>query len=267
MLRDISRALTVLTFVALALAGCASSPDDRNAEAASGDNAREVASDAGRQQPVDPWEPWNREVYAFNQAIDDWVLRPVAKGYQWVMPDIADRAVTNFFSNLGEVPNFINSVLQLKGEHAVVAAGRFTYNTVFGLGGLFDVATAFDLPERPEDFGQTLGYWGVDSGPYLVLPLMGPSSPRDFTGSLTDSLVFPTVRDYIDSPEKWYLLGLFIVDTRADLLAAEGFMSGDSYTFVRNAYLQRREYLIKDGATGADPFTRSEDEELMLDDF
>ena len=158
-------------------------------------------------------------------------------------------------------------MLQLKGEHAIVAAGRFTYNTVFGIGGLFDVATAFDLPERPEDFGQTLGYWGVGSGPYLVVPLMGPSSPRDFTGTLTDSLVFPTARDYMESPEKWYLLGLFIVDTRADLLAAESFMSGDSYVFVRNAYLQRREYLIKDGKVTSDPFTGADNDELMLDDF
>jgi phospholipid-binding lipoprotein MlaA len=266
MLRDISRALTVLTFGALALAGCASSPDDRT-ETASGDDAREVTSDAGQQPAIDPWEPWNRQVYAFNETVDTWVLRPVAEGYQWVMPDFADRAVTNFFDNLGEVPNFFNSVLQLKGEHAVVAAGRFTYNTVFGLGGLFDVATAFDLPERPEDFGQTLGYWGVGSGPYLVLPLMGPSSPRDFTGTLTDSLVLPSIRDYMESPEKWYLLGLFVVDTRADLLSAEAFMSGDSYTFVRNAYLQRREYLINDGESGSDPFTGGEDEELMLDDF
>lgn len=267
MLRDTSRALTVLTFGALALAGCASSPDNSEQDSARGDDAGLVYSSAGQDKRTDPWESWNREVYAFNETVDDWVLRPVAEGYQWVMPDIADRAVTNFFSNLGEVPNFINSVLQLKGEHAVVAAGRFTYNTVFGLGGLFDVATAFDLPERPEDFGQTLGYWGVGSGPYLMLPLLGPSSPRDFAGSLTDSLVFPTARDYMDSPEKWYLLGLFVVDTRADLLSAERFMSGDSYTFVRNAYLQRREYLINDGQTGADPFTRSDDEELMLDEF
>ena len=266
MLRDISRALAALTFGALALAGCASSPDDRT-EAASGDDAREVASDAGRQPAIDPWESWNRRVYAFNETVDTWVLRPVAEGYQWIMPDIADRAVTNFFENLDEVPNFVNSVLQLKGEHAVVAAGRFTYNTVFGLGGLFDVATAFDLPERPEDFGQTLGYWGVGSGPYLVLPLMGPSSPRDFTGTLTDSLVLPSIQDYMESPEQWYVLGLFVVDTRADLLSAEAFMSGDSYTFVRNAYLQRREYLINDGGSNSDPFTGGDDEELMLDNF
>ncbi|WP_328185583.1 MlaA family lipoprotein [Marinobacter sp. OP 3.4] len=264
MFRDLSRALTILMFGALALAGCASSPDDPEPEPA----PEAVSSGAdNRGNPADPYESWNRKVHAFNEGVDDWVLRPVAEGYQWVMPDIADRAVTNFFSNLGEVHNFINSVLQLKGEHAVVAAGRFTYNSVFGIGGLFDVATAFDLPERPEDFGQTLGYWGVGPGPYLVLPLMGPSTPRDFTGTLTDSLAFPSAWNYAESPEQWYLLGLFVVDTRADLLAAEGFMSGDSYTFVRNAYLQRREYLINDGKVTSDPFTGGEDEDLMLDDF
>lgn len=266
MLRELSRALTVLTVAALALAGCATSPDDQKADAAA-ERERDVPVYPGRDLPEDPYEGWNRQVYAFNQGFDDWVLRPLARGYDWLLPEPADRAVTNFFNNLGEVENFINSVLQLKGEHAVVAAGRFTYNTVFGLGGLFDVATAFDLPERPEDFGQTLGYWGVGSGPYLMIPFLGPSTPRDFTGTLTDSMVFPTARDYMGSPERWYLLGLFIVDTRADLLGAERFMSGDSYTFVRNAYLQRREYLVNDGEVTSDPFTRSDDDDLMLDDF
>lgn len=266
MCRDFFRALILLTLGALTLAGCASSPDENGAETA--ETSTEAVSSRGTEvNPADPYESWNRKVHAFNETVDDWVLRPVAEGYQWVMPDVADRAVTNFFNNLGEVHNFINSVLQLKGEHAVVAAGRFTYNSVFGLGGLFDVATAFDLPERPEDFGQTLGYWGVGSGPYLVLPLMGPSTPRDFTGTMTDSFVFPSAWDYVESPEQYYLLGLFVVDTRADLLAAERFMSGDSYTFVRNAYLQRRDFLINDGKVGSDPFTREDDEDLMLDDF
>ena len=265
MLRDKPKAALTLTLGALLLAGCASSPDQSAEEAAQSDQL--VYTEAGRADARDPWEPWNRQVFAFNETVDDWVLRPAAEGYQFVMPPLADRAVTNFFNNLSEVRNFINSVLQLKGEHAVVAAGRFTYNTVFGLGGLFDVATAFDLPERPEDFGQTLGYWGVGSGPYLMLPFLGPSSPRDFTGTATDSLVFPSLWDYAESPDRYYALALNIVDKRADLLKAEGFVSGDSYVFVRNAYLQRREYLINDGKVKSDPFTSGEDEDLMLDDF
>src|SRR5690554_5794138 len=169
----------------------------------------------------DPYESWNRKVFSFNDAIDRWFLRPVAQAYRTVTPTIVDRGITNFFNNLTEIRNFSNSLLQLKGESAVVAAGRFTYNTVFGLGGIFDVATAFDLPERPEDFGQTLGYWGVGSGPYLVLPFLGPSSPRDVTGRATDGWALPSAWDYIDSPDRYYALALNVVDTRADLLDAE----------------------------------------------
>ncbi len=122
---------------------------------------------------VDPYEDWNRKVYGFNETIDNWFLRPVAKGYRAIMPDFADRAVTNFFNNLSEIRNLANSLFQLKGESAVVAVGRFTYNTVFGLGGLIDVATMFDLPERPEDFGQTLGYWGFGLGALLDASVLG----------------------------------------------------------------------------------------------
>ncbi|MDI9245531.1 VacJ family lipoprotein [Marinobacter sp. CHS3-4] len=215
----------------------------------------------------DPYEGWNREVYGFNRTIDDWFLRPVAKAYRAVMPGVADRAVTNFFNNLTELRNFANSVFQLKPESAVVATGRFTYNTIFGLGGLFDVATAFDLPERPEDFGQSLGYWGVNSGPYLMLPFMGPSNPRDLGGFLTDSLVLPSAWDEVEEPEVYFARALQIVDKRADLIPAEGFISGDEYTFVRNAYLQRREFLINDGRTVNDPFASDDDEDLMLEDF
>lgn len=214
----------------------------------------------------DPWEGWNRQVHAFNEFVDDWFLRPVAQGYRFITPNFVDNAVTNVFTNLGELNNFANSVLQLKGESAVVALGRFTYNTTFGLGGLFDVGSAFGLPERPEDMGQTLGYWGLGSGPYLVLPFLGPSTGRDFSGLAVDLTVMPSTWDYIESPENYYLRGLQLVDVRADLIPAESFMSGDSYTFIRNAYLQRREFLINDGKVKSDPFA-SDDEDLMLDNF
>ncbi|PSF04998.1 hypothetical protein C7H09_17470 [Marinobacter fuscus] len=214
----------------------------------------------------DPYESWNRKVFTFNDTIDRWVLRPVAKGYRTVTPDIVDRGVSNFFNNLSEIRNFTNSLLQLKGESAVVAFGRFTFNTVFGLGGIFDVANAFDLPERPEDFGQTLATWGVDSGPYLMLPLLGPSTPRNFGGMLTDGFMLPSAWNTVDSPEWYYLRALQIVDKRADLIPAESFISGDQYTFMRNAFLQRREFLINDGKIKDDPFA-SDDDELMLEDF
>ncbi|TNE72818.1 MAG: VacJ family lipoprotein [Gammaproteobacteria bacterium] len=226
-----------------------------------------VSSGAADVDPKDPYEGWNRKVFSFNETIDRWFLKPVAQTYRAITPGFVDRAVTNFFNNLQEVRNFTNSVLQLKGESAVVAAGRFTYNTVFGLGGLIDVATAFDLPERPEDFGQTLGHWGVGSGPYLMMPFLGPATPRYFSGLATDGFVFPSLWDNVDSPENWYARGVQIVDKRADLIPAEGFISGDSYIFVRNAFLQRREFLINDGKVVEDPFASGEDEDLMLEDF
>ena len=214
----------------------------------------------------DPFESWNRKVFAFNDGVDRWFLRPVAKAYRTVTPDLVDRGVTNFFSNLGEVGNFANSVLQGKGESAVVAFGRFTFNTVFGLGGLFDVATSFDLPERQEDFGQTLAIWGVGSGPYLVMPFLGPSTPRHTTGFLTDGFALPSPWEAVEEPEWYYLRTLQVVDKRADLIPAEGLIAGDRYTFMRNAFLQRREFLINDGKVIDDPFA-DDDEDLMLEDF
>lgn len=215
----------------------------------------------------DPYENWNRKVYRFNKVIDDWFLRPVASTYRALMPKVADRAVTNFFNNLTEIRNFANSLLQLKPESAVVATGRFTYNTVFGLGGLFDVATAFDLPERPEDFGQTLGHWGAGSGPYLMLPLLGPSNPRDFGGFLTDSILLPSAWDLAEEPDVYLARATQVVDRRADLIPLESFISGDEYIFVRNAFLQRRDFMIDDGRAANDPFASGDDEDLMLEDF
>ena len=226
-----------------------------------------VGQRAKTVNPTDPYENWNRSVFSFNETVDEWVLRPVAKTYRTVTPDIVDRGVTNVFNNLTEIRNFSNSLFQLKGESAVVAFGRFTFNTVFGLGGIFDVATAFDLPERPEDFGQTLGYWGVGSGPYLMLPFLGPSTPRHFSGLASDSFILPSAWDAVEEPEVYYLRALQIVDKRADLIPAEGIISGDRYTFVRNAFLQRREFLINDGKITADPFANDDEDDLMLDDF
>lgn len=215
----------------------------------------------------DPYEKWNRKVFAFNEGVDRLILKPVAKGYRAIMPDFADRGVTNVFSNLGELKNFTNSLLQLKLESAVVAAGRFTFNTVFGLAGVFDVATAWDLPERPEDFGQTLGYWGSGAGAYIMLPLLGPSNPRDFAGFGFDVFVFPSPWDHVDSPYNVYARGLQLVDLRADLIPAEKLISGDRYVFFRNAYMQRREFLINDGKIQRDPFAADDNDGVMLDDF
>lgn len=217
--------------------------------------------------PKDPYESWNRKVYSFNETVDRWFLKPVAQAYRTFTPQLIDRGITNFFNNLSEVRNFTNSVLQLKGESAVVALGRFVYNTTFGLGGLIDVATTFDLPERPEDFGQTLGYWGSGSGPYLMLPFLGPSTPRHFGGFVTDAFALPSAWDAVESPEVYFARAVQVVDKRADLIPAEGFISGDSYIFLRNAFLQRREFMINDGKVINDPFASGDDEDLMLEDF
>jgi phospholipid-binding lipoprotein MlaA len=215
----------------------------------------------------DPYENWNRKVFAFNESLDRWLLKPIAQTYRAIMPEFADRGVTNVFSNLGELGNFTNSVLQLKLESAVVAAGRFTFNTVFGLAGVFDVATAWDLPERPEDFGQTLGHWGTGAGSYLMLPVLGPSNPRDFAGFGVDSFLLPSSWDDIENPYNGYARGLQLVDVRADLIPVEKLISGDRYVFFRNAYMQRREFLINDGKVQRDPFAADDSDDLMLDDF
>jgi phospholipid-binding lipoprotein MlaA len=215
----------------------------------------------------DPYESWNRKVFAFNEGLDRLLLKPIAQSYRAIMPEFVDRSVTNVFNNLGEVSNFTNSVLQLKLESAVVAAGRFTFNTVFGLAGVFDVATAWDLPERPEDFGQTLGRWGSGAGSYLMLPVLGPSNPRDFAGFGVDSFLLPSTWDEIDSSYNVYARGVQTVDIRADLIPAEKLISGDRYVFFRNAYMQRRDFLINDGEAQRDPFAADKSDTLMLDDF
>lgn len=250
---------TMLPMVVLAFAMLAGPAVAQNVQDPVPEGSPEVSAQ-------DPYESWNRKVYSFNETVDRWALKPVAKTYRTVTPGFVDRAVTNFFSNLGEIRNFTNSLLQLKGESAIVAAGRFTYNTVFGLGGLIDVATVFDLPERREDFGQTLGYWGAGSGPYLMLPLLGPSSPRHLGGLGTDGFALPSLWDNVHGSDTYYARGLQVVDKRADLIAAEGLISGDEYTFVRNAFLQRREFLINDGKVTNDPFA-DDDDDFMLDDF
>lgn len=199
----------------------------------------------------DPLEPMNRGIYRFNRAVDKVVLRPVAKGYEKVVPRVARRGVTNFFGNIGMIVTTFNDALQLKGEKVPVDVMRFATNTVFGLGGLIDVASELQIEYRNEDFGQTLGYWGVKSGPYLVLPLLGPSSLRDGPALAVDMVVGPYFHLDDDSADvRWSLLALNTVNTRANLLALDPLLAQqvDAYAFLRDTYLQRREYLIHDGS-------------------
>jgi len=193
----------------------------------------------------DPWEGFNRPVFRFNHAIDTYGLKPLAQGYQKVTPGFLRRGIHNMFLNVGEAGNLANNLLQGKPRAAGIDTSRFLFNTTFGLLGFFDVATKMGLPRSDEDFGQTLAVWGVGSGPYLVLPFFGPSTLRDAPAKLPDYLMTPY--PYLEPETRWGLGALNTIDTRAGLLSAEGMVEGDRYSFIRNVYLQTREFKIHDG--------------------
>jgi phospholipid-binding lipoprotein MlaA len=194
----------------------------------------------------DPWEGFNRAMFRFNDTLDTYALKPVAQGYQAVTPQFLEDGVHNVFGNLGDVGNLANNLLQGKLHDAGVDSGRLIFNTTFGLLGFFDVATPMGLQRNDEDFGQTLGAWGLGSGPYLVIPFLGPSSVRDATGKLPDSFLEPY--PYMGHvPTRNVTRAVDVVDTRASLLSAEKLISGDKYIFIRNAYLQNREFKVQDG--------------------
>ncbi|MDH1261369.1 MULTISPECIES: MlaA family lipoprotein [unclassified Pseudomonas] len=194
----------------------------------------------------DPWEGFNRAMFRFNDTLDTYALKPLAQGYQTVTPKFLEDGVHNVFGNLGDVGNLANNLLQGKIHDAGVDTSRLLLNTTIGVLGFFDVAKQMGLNKTDEDFGQTLGVWGLDSGPYLVLPFLGPSSVRDAAGRLPDSLLEPY--PYMDHvPTRNVTRGVDVVDTRASLLSAEKLISGDKYIFIRNAYLQNREFRVKDG--------------------
>ncbi|WP_261841634.1 MlaA family lipoprotein [Aliamphritea ceti] len=210
----------------------------------------EISSEG--QYVSDPWEGFNRAMFSFNDGLDTYALKPLAKGYQAVTPDVVETGVNNFFGNLSDVNSTLNALLQGKGEAAVESFLRFTFNTTIGIGGVFDVATPMGLPKHEEDFGQTFAAWGVGPGPYVVLPLFGPSTVRDGVGLIPDALVDPVNEvDHIRTRNS--LIGLRIIDSRAQLFAAEELLTGDDrYVAVRDAYLQRREYQVNDGEIEAD---------------
>ena len=203
---------------------------------------------ADAAKDTDPNENLNRKTHAFNETLDKYIARPAAKVYTNTVPDPVERGVVNFFSNLDELTNIANSLLQAKFGQAANDTGRFLINSTLGIGGLFDVASRAGLPKgEGEDFGQTLGAWGVSEGPYLMLPLVGPSTLRDAPSKYIDSFANPVSElEDVSARNSLRLLGL--VSTRAELLGLDDAISGDSYLFVRDVYLQRREYLVNDGA-------------------
>lgn len=223
------------------------------------------------KDPKDPWEGWNRGAQTFNDKLDDYVMKPVAKGYQWITPSFVDRGVSNFFSNINDIGVTINDLLQFKVAQSGQDGARFLVNTVAGVAGFVDVAEMIDLPKHNEDFDQTLGVWGLPTGPYLVLPFLGPSSPRGVGGLIGDAAMNPI--SYVDLGVSSGLAtaisgGLFAtnaVDMRADNLSSEKIATEaaiDRYDFFKNAYLQQREYLVHDGNIPVD----EEHEEFHFDE-
>jgi phospholipid-binding lipoprotein MlaA len=199
--------------------------------------------------PRDPWEGMNRTVMKVNHIVDEAVTKPIAKTYVFVVPQVFRTMVNNFFGNLGEIGNVANNVLQGKPKVALSDSARFIVNTVFGFGGVADVATEMGLQRSNEDFGQTLGRWGVPAGPFVVLPVLGPSTVRDSFGRVVDQKLTP-LSYYQDEPKRWGLTAVNLVDLRSNLFEFDKILENsavDPYAFVRNGYLQRRTNLIYDG--------------------
>lgn len=234
--RSWTRALAWLVAPTLLLVGCASKPD------------REV-------DPRDPLEPYNRAVFHFNMDFDKAFVQPIAKGYQKATPEPVDRGITNFFHNLTDVTSAVNNVLQFKMSRAGSDVGRLFINSTVGVLGFVDVASNVGLPSYKEDFGQTLGYWGLEPGAYLVTPFLGPSTMRDALGMGGDMVSDPLV-SLRKHQVYWGLVGVRVIDRRADLLTATQIVEDaamDPYSFVRDAYLQRRQNLVHDGNPPTDP--------------
>ncbi len=218
---------------------------------------------------LDPWEGWNRGTQEFNDDLDKAVLKPMAKGYLWITPKFVNDGITNFFSNMNDIGVTLNDVMQLKMTQGGMDASRFLVNTTAGVAGFVDVATMIDLPKHNEDFGQTLGFWGVPTGNYLVVPLMGASSPREVGGAIGDALMNPLTYTFVFAGGTAAVSAINagaktvdVTDTRADLIPTEKIVdeaSIDRYSFIKNAYQQRREYLLHDGNV-------PEEDELQLED-
>jgi len=238
------------TTIAMFAVGCATSP----AVVVDAGQADAEFDDSG---PNDPWEGFNRKIFSFNEKADIYFLRPVAVGWDFIMPDLVQTAIRNIFSNIRFPIIFVNDVLQAKPIQASEDLGRFLVNTTVGIGGIWDPAKEIGLVGNNEDFGQTLGYWGVSPGPFLVLPLLGPSSPRDSVGLAADSATMPY--PYFVA---WFVSAAItatnVVNTRAEYIEEideERRTALDFYSFQRNAYVSYRENLVNDREEDADAAT------------
>jgi phospholipid-binding lipoprotein MlaA len=208
----------------------------------------------------DPLESFNRPMQTFNDNVDTYAIKPIAEGYAYVFPEFFRKSLRNAYDNIAYPIVFINQFLQGKWETGLMDVTRFLFNSTFGLAGLFDIATEVGLPAHNEDFGQTFAVWGFDDSPYLVLPLLGPMTIRDGVGNVAGYFTYPI--SYIeDDTLRWSLFGTGVIVERERLLEKEKLIVGDRYLFIRDAYLQRRQFLINDGQDEDDPFlneTRSD---------
>ena len=226
--------LSILAIFTMLMMGCASGP---------------------ATNPRDPWESYNRSMTAINEKVDAALLKPVATVYKNVTPPLVQTGVSNFFVNLGEPWTAFNALLQLKGEAAIETIMRFSVNTFFGLGGLLDIASEMGMERQRQDFGQTLGVWGVPSGPYFVLPVYGPSTVRDAAAFSIETAADP-LTNQTNLTVKDTLMILRALDLRASLLRAGNVLQEaalDKYTFTRDIFLQRRDNLVFDGRDPPDP--------------
>ncbi len=241
------KTLFTVTLAALLVSGCATGPN---------------------AHPDDPLEPMNRAVYSFNDGLDKIVAKPVAQVYKAITPEVVDTGVTNFFNNIGDIGSAINNALQFKIEQSLDSLSRFMVNTSFGLLGVLDVASDLGIERHEEDFGQTLGYWGVGTGPYVVLPVLGPSDVRDGGGLIVDWYLDP-VRLIDPERDRWVVAILDLIDRRADLLSSSDILdeiSLDPYETLRDGYLQRRAYLVRDGEGDDEDVDLFDEDDLLLDD-
>ncbi len=230
----------LIIFLASFLAGCAST----------GEN------------PDDPWEDWNRGVYSFNKSLDENITKPIAKGYKAITPDPVEKGISNVFSNIEDVPIMVNNLLQGKVVDSLSDLGRFVINSTVGVAGIWDPASHMGLEKHDEDFGQTLGAWGVGSGPYVMLPVFGPSTVRDTSAWPANSYLDPINQiDHIPTRNQATVLSL--IDERAALIAFEEQLKDatDEYAFIRDVYLQNREYKVLDGDIPFDDECDEEDDE------
>lgn len=206
--------------------------------------------------PRDPWEPFNRSVFEFNEGLDTYLLKPVVAAYRFILPEIVREGIYNFFSNYSDIYTALQNLLQGKPDYAFNDLMRVAVNTLFGFGGLLDVATPGGLEKHKEDWGQTFGVWGVPSGPYVVLPFFGPSTVRDTFGTAADLETDYLFKYVPDVGLRNSITGLRVINARNTFYEAGDLLDGaalDKYSFIRDAYLQRREYQINEGRNDEEP--------------